>query len=115
MIYEPEMEKPTPTLTPTPIPTTYAFTPDSTLTRGTLVTILYRYTARREGATTARADFTGFMDAGQISPYAKEPLAWAKAAGLVGGMDWGGIDPQGRATRAQIAAILQRFCEKFIR
>ena len=88
------------------------FRPEEPVTREQLVTILYRYTAGKERVTTARADLSGFTDARQISSYARDSLAWAKAAGLVSGMDWGGIDPQGRATRAQVAAILQRFCEK---
>jgi M6 family metalloprotease-like protein len=85
------------------------FRPDESITREQLVTILYRYGERRGYDMTRRADLSGFFDVGQISPYARESMSWAKAAGLLNGADWGGIDPKGRAERGQIAAILGRF------
>ena len=86
------------------------FRPDESITREQLVTILYRYGERKGYDMTRRADLSGFFDVGQISPYARESMSWAKAAGLLNGADWGGIDPKGRAERGQIAAILGRFC-----
>lgn len=86
------------------------FRPDESITREQLVTILYRYGERRGYDMTRRADLSGFFDVGQISPYARESMSWAKAAGLLNGADWGGIDPGGMAGRGQIAAILGRFC-----
>lgn len=89
-----------------------SFRPEEPVTREQLVTILYRYTAGKERVTTARADLSGFTDARQISSYARDSLAWAKAAGLVSGMDWGGIDPQGRATRAQVRPFSSGFVKR---
>ena len=92
-----------------------SFRPDEPVTREQIAAILYRYTAYKSGDVIARADLGGFTDAAQISGYAREPLAWAKAKGLINGTDWGGIHPGGYATRAETAAILMRFCENAIK
>lgn len=64
---------------------------------------------------TGRADLSGYPDTALISAYAREALSWAKAAGLITGTDWGGLDPSGNTTRAELAAILMRFCEKVMK
>lgn len=84
------------------------FRPDRAVTREELAAILYRYGEYKGKDMVARADLSGFTDAGQISGYAREPLAWAKAKGFINGTDWGGIHPGGYATRAEAAAILMR-------
>jgi hypothetical protein len=88
------------------------FRPDEPVTREQIAAILYRHTACKGGSVTARADLSGFPDAGQISGYAREPLAWAKAEGLINGADWGGLHPGASATRAETAEILSRFCRR---
>lgn len=88
------------------------FRPDEGITREQLVTILYRYGERKGYDMMLRADLSGFFDMGRISPYARESMSWAKAAGLLNGADWGGIDPGGAASRGQIAAILGRFSNR---
>jgi hypothetical protein len=92
-----------------------SFRPDEPVTREQIAAILYRYTAYKGGDVIARADLGGFTDAARISGYAREPLAWAKARGLINGTDWGGIHPGGYATRAETAAILMRFCENVLK
>lgn len=87
-----------------------SFRPDEPVTREQIAAILYRYTVYKGGDVTAKADLSGFTDATQISKYAREPLAWAKAKGFIKGTDWGGVHPGGYATRAETAAILMRFC-----
>lgn len=89
-----------------------SFRPDEPVTREQIAAILYRYMACKGGSVTARADLSGFPDAGQISGYAREPLAWAKAEGLINGADWGGLHPGASATRAETAEILSRFCRR---
>lgn len=90
------------------------FRPNEEISREQLVTILYRYAERKGYDMTRRADLSGFFDVGQISPYAREAMSWAKAAGLVNGTDWGGIDPRGAAGRGQIAAILVRLYKSIL-
>ena len=77
-----------------------------------MAAILYRYAAWKGYDTAARADLQTFPDAGSVSAWAREAMAWANAAGLISGTQTGGaalLDPAGHATRAQVAAILQRF------
>ena len=88
-----------------------AFGPNDPITREQLTAILYRYAAGKGYDITARADLSGYSDAGQISAYAAEPMSWAKALGLITGMDDGTLAPRAGATRAQTAAILMRFCQ----
>ena len=93
------------------------FEPDGRVTREQIATILFRYAAKRYD-TSARADLSVFPDAGRVSAYAREALAWANAAGLVNGTDNGHgliLDPQGDATRAQVAVILMRYVKNIVR
>lgn len=87
------------------------FGPEDDITREQLATILCRYAAYKGCDVSGRADLSGFTDAAQISDYAAETLAWANAAGLINGMGDKTLAPQSGATRAQVAAILMRFCE----
>lgn len=91
------------------------FEPDGRVTREQIATILFRYAAKRYD-TSARADLSVFPDAGRVSAYAREALAWANAAGLVNGTDNGFgliLDPQGDATRAQVARHFDAVCKKY--
>lgn len=56
---------------------------------------------------------TDFIDAAQVSPFAKEAMQWANAAQLVNGTADKKLNPQSSATRAEVAAILMRFCNKY--
>ena len=86
------------------------FAPGEDITRGQLVTVLYRYAESKGYDVSASADLSGYPDAGQVQAYAQPAMAWAVAEGIVEGMD-GNLNPAGNATRAQIATILMRFCE----
>ena len=82
------------------------------ITREQLATILYRY-AKQKGYDVSRsAALTAFSDADKVSGYAAEAMQWAVAEGLLQGSN-GKLNPQGSATRAQVATILMRFMEKF--
>ena len=85
------------------------FAPDAPLTREQMVTILYRYAAHRGSSVGSRADLRRFIDGGSVSGFASGPMAWAVAEGLLFGRDGGRLDPQGKATRAEIAAVFARF------
>lgn len=91
-----------------------SFRPDGLLTREQLAAILYRYSRAVGYSTAARGNLTGFTDSATISSYALEPMSWAVGAGLLSGMGDGTVNPQGQATRAQVATILTRFCKSFV-
>lgn len=90
------------------------FRPSGLLTREQFATILYRYARAMGYSTAAQGDLTAFTDLAAISPYAGDAMSWAVGAGLLSGMGDGTINPQGSATRAQMAAILTRFCKAFV-
>ena len=85
------------------------FGPDDTITREQMAAILYRYAGFQGYDMSAKADLSGFSDAGTVSGYAQEAIRWANAAGLVSGTSTTTISPKAGATRAQVAAILMRF------
>ena len=78
---------------------------DDSVTREQLVTMLYRYAGEPE----ASGSITGFADAAQISDWAQEAMLWATETGILNGVSSDMLDPQGTATRAQVAALLMRF------
>ena len=81
------------------------------ITREQLATILYR-NAKQKGYDVSKSTaLTGFSDADKVSGYAAEAMQWAVAEGLLQGSN-GKLNPQGSATRAQVATILMRFMEK---
>ena len=84
------------------------------VTREQLATFLYRYAQDQGYDTSARADLSGYSDAGLVSSYATEALSWANATGLLTGTTGTTLSPQGSATRAQVATILSRFCQDVI-
>ena len=81
------------------------------ITREQLATILYRYAKQKGYDVSKSAALTAFSDADKVSGYAAEAMQWAVAEGLLQGSN-GELDPQGSATRAQVATILMRFMEK---
>ena len=85
--------------------------PNGTITREQLAAMLYRYAVSKgmvKGPATA--DLSVFADANSVSSYAVEAMQWAVSTGLIGGMG-GKLNPQGSATRAQVATMLMRFAE----
>ncbi len=90
----------------------HAFGPDDDITREQLATILYRYAKNHTAIIGQTATLTTFADASQISPYATEAMSWAVSSGLVNGVGNNQLAPEGEATRAQVATMLMRFCEK---
>lgn len=86
------------------------FGPNDLATREQTAAILFRYAAYKNYDVTARADLSGFADAGKISSYALEGLSWANATGLVNGRSAVQLAPAGQTTRAEMASLLMRFC-----
>ena len=92
------------------------FDPSGQITREQLAAILYRYTAKyAPDATGNAASLADYPDAGSVSAYARDAMAWAVGNGLIkgnahdNGPDY--LDPNGSATRAQTATIIMRYCQ----
>lgn len=91
------------------------FAPNDSITREQMAAILYRYAQYKDYDVTKKADLSGYSDNGQVSAYAKDALAWANAAKLINGVTNTTLAPQGNATRAQVSAILHRFCDGVVK
>ena len=88
------------------------FRPNTAITREQLAAMLMNYSAWKGEDVSARADLSTYSDAATISSWANDVMQWAVAEGLISGMTEDTLQPQGNATRAQVAAILQRFLDK---
>lgn len=89
----------------------------ASITREQLVTFMFRYAKNYAGDDVSLYDNTnilGYSDVLKISKGMTQPFQWAIGAGLVDGATPTTLDPQGTATRAQVAAILSRYCNKFV-
>ena len=87
------------------------FAPDTAITREQLAAILYRFTTEYKGGSATGGSFAGFSDADKVSEYAQTAMKWAVGEGIITG-DNGKLMPQGKATRAQAAAMFARFMQK---
>ena len=81
--------------------------PNSSMTREQFAAMLYRYV----GSPAVSGSIGNYSDADSISSWAQNAMVWAVQQGLIAGMDDGTLNPQGTATRTQVAAIFQRFIE----
>ena len=88
-----------------------AFGPNDPVTREQIAAVVYRYAKYAGYDVSKRAELTGFVDLEQLDAYARKPMLWAVAEGLIGGLPGSRLDPDGNATRAQVATILMRFVE----
>lgn len=88
------------------------FGPADNVTREQAAVFLYRYAAYRGYNTTYRNNLSAFPDRGNVSSFAQTAMKWAVGAGLISG-DNGRLNPQGLASRAQCASIIERFVKKF--
>ena len=80
--------------------------PTVNITREQLVTMLYRYA----DSPAANGNLDNFSDSASVSSYAVNAMQWAVSNGIVNGSN-GKLNPKNNATRAEVAAILMRFCE----
>lgn len=87
------------------------FGPDDPVTREQMATILYRYAQFKGYPTTSSADLSKYTDLELLSTWAQEPMKWANVFGIITGTTATTLNPQGNATRAEMAAMLMRFCE----
>lgn len=90
------------------------FAPDAEITREQMAAILWRY-AKFNGIDVSAGENTNtlsYNDAIEISEYAISAVQWASGEGIITGKQGNVLDPQGSATRAEVAAMLHRFLEK---
>lgn len=86
---------------------------EANVSREQLATMLWRYANHRGWEVHATDDLSAFNDADQISAYADVAMRWAVGSGIIGGKGEGVLDPGGDATRAEFAAMLNRFCDQY--
>jgi hypothetical protein len=82
------------------------------ISREEFETIMKRYADVKGMTANEKGDLARFADAAQISGWARSNIEWAIGYGLISGKENDLLDPQGNATRAEAAAILQRFFGK---
>ena len=91
------------------------FSPDRPVTRQQLAAILYRYAIYKDLDVSQAGDLSGFTDRGNVQSYAREAMEWTCGAKLIQGVSTDRLQPDGGATRAQVATILQRLCENVMK
>ena len=89
------------------------FGPNSYITREQLGTMLFRFSSSAPVSVPERADLTSFEDDEKVSGWADEALKWAVEAGLINGTGGNVLSPDGKATREQFAAIIERYDNTF--
>ncbi len=85
-----------------------AFSPDLNITREQLATMLYRFA----GEPSADGDLSAYDDSRDISEYARGAMQWCVSSGILTGKTLSTLDPKGIATRAEVAAMLERLGQK---
>lgn len=90
------------------------FGPDQNITREQMATIIYRYSEYKGYDVSKQSNLSTFSDAGEVNDWAKTAMAWTNAEELITGTSSTTLSPKGNATRAQVAVILQRFCENVV-
>lgn len=89
------------------------FDPNKPITREQMVAILYRYADYIGMQPEAKGSLTAFPDCGSVSAWAEDAMRWAVSAKIIAGSG-GKIQPQGTATRAQVATVLKGFADWFV-
>ncbi len=98
---------------------TNCFGPSDNINREQMAVMMYRYAKYKKYDLSDTADYSSYEDAANVQEYAKEAMSWAVGAKIITGKTKPGentptmLDPQGYAIRAECAAIIQRFLEKY--
>ena len=90
------------------------FGANDSITREQMATILYNYANYKDYDVTASADISAYTDADGISTWAESAMQWASAEELINGVTDTTLEPNGSATRAQVATIFMRFVENLV-
>ncbi|MBR4086547.1 MAG: S-layer homology domain-containing protein [Clostridia bacterium] len=94
------------------------FAPDDKITREQLTTVLFRYGQFKQKDEGTRAPLEPFADQAKVSQWASEGMQWAVSKGIINGIneeDKTNLQPQGNATRAQIATVLMRYDKEILK
>ena len=87
--------------------------PNDPVTREQVATFLVRYAHWSGVDVEALGDLSNYRDAAFVSPYALEAMTWAVENSIIQGVTQTSLAPKDTATRAQVATILMRYCQKF--
>lgn len=87
------------------------FAPEYEISREQMALIIYRYAKMKGYSVEDKADISGFIDTEDISDWALDAICWANKKGIVNGTSDTTLSPKDSATRAEVSAILMRFCE----
>lgn len=88
-----------------------AFGPEDPITREQMALFLYNFAGFRGDDRTASGSLSAFSDGGQVSGWAAQAVQWAVAQGLLQGSN-GALNPQGTATRAEVAQFMANFLQQ---
>jgi len=91
------------------------FAPNDNITREQIATVLYRYARYLGMDVSARGDVSSFGDGSEVSSWASDAMAWAIEVGLFEGDDAGNLNPKADATRAQVAALIERMVKLIVK
>ncbi|MBQ1343324.1 MAG: InlB B-repeat-containing protein, partial [Firmicutes bacterium] len=91
------------------------FRPDQVVSREEMAAFLHRYMDYLGYDTSARASLNRFSDGDQVSAWAVEDVKWAVADGIIAGRTNGTLDPQGTATRAEVATMLKNIVTDMVK
>ena len=94
------------------------FSPNGQVTREQAVAMLYNYASKHMGLdVSGGGSLSGYGDLNRLSDWARPAMSWAVSQGIISGAANNGaltLDPQRGATRAEMATMLQAFCEKIL-
>lgn len=91
------------------------FQPNKNINREELAAMLYRYAKAVGLDTKASGDLTKFADGNKVSTFATDAMKWAVGSGLMNGKENNTLDPQGNATRAEVATTMQRLVKLLVK
>ena len=91
------------------------FEPMEIVTREQIATMFYRYAITLGLDVSGRSELSAFTDGSNTSDWAKDAMEWAVSVGLFGGDDQGSLDPQGEASRAVVATLVERMIKLIVK
>ena len=91
------------------------FEPMEIVTREQIATMFYRYAITLGLDVSGRSELSAFTDGSNTSVWAKDAMEWAVSVGLFGGDDQGSLDPQGEASRAVVATLVERMIKLIVK
>ncbi|MBP3597795.1 MAG: S-layer homology domain-containing protein, partial [Clostridia bacterium] len=91
---------------------TNKFGPNDNIIRQDLAGILRNYAKYKKKNTNIQSNISKFSDYKKVDSYANSSMQWAVGTGVITGNANGTLNPKGNATRAEAAAMIQKYCQK---